>query len=165
VNPSPNLRSLSAATVYPGTVLFEGTSMSEGRGTDVPFEWVGAPWLDASMLVERLAGVGTHGLSFTAEARTPTVSKHAGQACRGVRIEITDREQVRPMELGVTLLGIIRALHPDQLRLEAATFDGLAGTDRVRLALQAGQPAAEIAAAWEPDRQRFLEARAKYLLY
>jgi uncharacterized protein YbbC (DUF1343 family)/CubicO group peptidase (beta-lactamase class C family) len=165
VNPSPNLRSLSAATVYPGTVLFEGTNLSEGRGTDAPFQWIGAPWLDASILVERLSQAGVSGVSFAAETRTPTASKHTGQACRGVRAEITDREQVRPMELGVMMLTIIGALHPDQLRLEVATFDGLAGTDRLRLALQRGQPVPEIVAAWEPDRQRFLELRQKYLLY
>lgn len=166
VNPSPNLRSLSAATIYPGTVLFEGTNLSEGRGTERPFEWVGAPWVDDTAWAERLnAAAALPGVRFRAQRFTPTASKHRGQDSRGVLVEVTNREQVRPMELGVALVAAVQALHPRAFQFLDATFDGLAGTDRVRLAIARGQPAAEIAAAWGPDLQRFLETRSRYLLY
>jgi uncharacterized protein YbbC (DUF1343 family)/CubicO group peptidase (beta-lactamase class C family) len=161
VNPSPNLRSLSAAAVYPGTVLFEGTTLSEGRGTDRPFEWIGAPGLDAAEWAARLTAAGVPGVRFSAAARTPDTSKHAGRECQGVLLEITDRARVQPMALGVTML----ALCPVPVDFNATMFDRLAGTDRVRLALLAGTAPSEIAASWEPELERFREIRSRYLLY
>jgi uncharacterized protein YbbC (DUF1343 family) len=161
VNPSPNLRSLSAAAVYPGTVLFEGTALSEGRGTDRPFEWIGAPGLDSAEWAARLEALGVPGVRFSAAVRTPDSSKHAGLECHGVSIEVVDRGLLRPMALGVAMLSML----PAPLQFDAATFDHLAGTDRLRLALQAGTPLDEIVAAWEPDLERFRGVRSKYLLY
>lgn len=161
VNPSPNLRSLAAAAVYSGTVLFEGTTLSEGRGTDRPFEWVGAPGLDGAQWASRLNAAGLPGVRFSAAARTPDASKHAGRECQGVLLHITDRARVQPMALGVTML----ALCPARVDFNASMFDRLAGTDRVRLALQAGASAGEIVASWQPDLDRFREIRSRYLLY
>src|SRR5438034_6199228 len=96
VSPSPNLRSLSAATLYPGTVLFEGSNLSEGRGTDRPFEWIGAPWLDGRAWADLLNGQKVPGVHFSRASQTPDSSKFAGQVCQGVAIELTDRQQVQP---------------------------------------------------------------------
>ncbi len=161
VNPSPNIRSLSAATVYPGTVLFEGTTLSEGRGTDRPFEWIGAPGLDASTWANRLNTAGVPGVSFSAAQRTPDSSKHARELCQGVLVDVKDRDALQSMALGVTMLSLL----PRSPDFDAATFDRLAGTDRLRLALEAGTSAAEIIASWQSDIGRFKSTRDKYLLY
>jgi uncharacterized protein YbbC (DUF1343 family) len=159
VNPSPNLRSLSAATLYPGTVLFEGTTLSEGRGTDRPFEWIGGPAIDGAAWAARLGAAALSGVQFSAARRTPDASKHVGRACQGVLVSIVDRQQVQPLEVAVTMLALVRP------EFDAPTFDRLAGTDRLRLALQAGQPPADIVASWQPELDRFRAIRAKYLLY
>jgi uncharacterized protein YbbC (DUF1343 family)/CubicO group peptidase (beta-lactamase class C family) len=165
VNPSPNLRSLSAATLYPGTVLIEGSNLSEGRGTQQPFEWSGAPWMNAGAWAYRLNALGLPGVRFSPAARTPDSSKFAGQACQGVAIEIVDRLLVRPMELGVAMLTTARSVAAGRVQLTAENFDRLAGTDQVRKAVEAGASAAEIANAWQPDLQRFISLRERYLLY
>jgi uncharacterized protein YbbC (DUF1343 family) len=165
VDPSPNMRSLAAATVYPGTVLFEGTNLSEGRGTDRPFGWIGAPWIDGAAWADRLNRLDPPGVRFQPASRTPASSKFAGQDCQGVLLEIVDRARVRPMELGLTMLSIARKLAPPQVQISAATFDRLVGTDQVRRAIEAGRPVAEIVAGWQPDLERFRAVRARYLLY
>jgi uncharacterized protein YbbC (DUF1343 family) len=165
VNPSPNLRSLSAMAVYPGTVLFEGTSLSEGRGTARPFEWIGAPWIDAAAWADRLNARGLPGVRFTPSDQSPDSSKFAGQLCHGLSIEVMEREQLRPMELGVTIIAAARAIAGSRVQLTASRFDGLAGTDRLRKAVEAATPVDEIVAAWESDLQRYRERRERYLLY
>jgi uncharacterized protein YbbC (DUF1343 family) len=165
VAPSPNLRSLAAATLYPGTVLFEGTNLSEGRGTDRPFEWLGAPWLDAQAWAEQLTRAASPGVKLVAQRRTPDSSKHAGQACDGVLIETVDRQQVRPMQLGVTMLAVLRELAPQRLQFTASHFDRLAGTDQVRLALDAGRSGDAIAANWKPALDEFTTSCSKYIMY
>jgi uncharacterized protein YbbC (DUF1343 family) len=165
VNPSPNVRSLSAATLYPGMVLIEGTNLSEGRGTEQPFEWSGAPWMDGPRWADRLTALGLPGVRFTPSVRTPDSSKFAGQQCQGVAIDIVDRLLVRPMALGVAMLATARSVGAGRLQLTAASFDRLAGTDQVGKALEAGATAAEIASAWEPEAQRFNALRERYLQY
>jgi uncharacterized protein YbbC (DUF1343 family)/CubicO group peptidase (beta-lactamase class C family) len=165
VDPSPNLRSLNAAAVYPGTVLVEGSNLSEGRGTDRPFEWIGAPWLDGAAWADLLNQQNLPGVRFSAASQTPDSSKFAGQACQGVSIEILDREQIQSMALGVTMLGTARTIAPGHVQLRPSTFDYLAGTDRIRTALESDTPASEIIAAWQPELQRFRGLRERYLLY
>jgi uncharacterized protein YbbC (DUF1343 family) len=165
VNPSPNLRSLAAATLYPGCVLFEGTNVSEGRGTDTPFEWLGAPWIDASVWVDRLRAVAPPGTRFEVQARTPNASKFVGQVCQGVRLSIQDRDALQSMALGVTLLATLRDVAGARLTFDADTFDHLAGTDQVRVRLQGGQPAETIVDSWQAELQAFAQIRARYLLY
>ena len=165
VNPSPNLRSLSAAAVYTGTVLFEGTNLSEGRGTDTPFEWIGAPWMDGAAWASALGRAGVEGVRFAAASRVPSTSKFAGQPCQGVAIEIVDRAVLRPMAMGVAMVGAARAVAGNRVQLSSDTFDRLCGTDRVRKALEAGTPASDIARAWEPEVARFRAQREPYLLY
>jgi uncharacterized protein YbbC (DUF1343 family) len=165
VNPSPNLRSLRAATLYPGTVLVEGSNLSEGRGTDRPFEWIGAPWIDGGAWADTLNRQNVPGVHFTSATHTPDSSKFAGQPCQGVAIEIVERDQIQPMALGVTMLSTAHTLAPGHVQLTPSTFDHLAGTDKIRTALESGTPAAEIVAAWQPELQRFRALRARYLLY
>ena len=105
--------------------------------------------------------LGLAGVSFVPADRTPTASKHTGQKCHGLLLTITDREALRPMELGVALL----ATAGPGVQYDAAMFDRLAGTDQLRLGLQAGRPAADIAAEWQPALDRFAELRERYLLY
>jgi len=158
VNPSPNIRSLSAAGLYPGTVLFEGTNLSVGRGTEAPFEWLGAPWLDPADWLSRLTAPGVH---FAIQDRTPDSDAFAGQLCHGLSITVADRGQLQPMALGVALLCAL----PNGLKFDVATFDGLAGTDQVRKQILAGTPAEQIAAAWQPDLNAFTQKRQPYLIY
>jgi uncharacterized protein YbbC (DUF1343 family) len=165
VNPSPNLRSLSAAALYPGMVLFEATNLSEGRGTDTPFEWIGAPWINSRAWADQLNESRLSGVRFSALDRTPDSSKFAGQVCHGVQIQLVDRLQVRPMELGLSMLRAAQTLAPGRVQLMPSTFDRLAGTDRIRKAIESGQSGAQIANAWQPDLQRFKSRRERYLLY
>jgi uncharacterized protein YbbC (DUF1343 family) len=161
VNPSPNLRSLAAATLYPGTVLVEGTNLSEGRGTDRPFEWLGAPWVDSEAWQDRLSRLVLPGVRFEPADRTPSSSKYAGQKCHGLLLTITDRQALQPVALGVALISTAGS----NLQFADATFDGLAGTDQLRTALQAKTPVADIVASWQPALEAFKRTRAKYLLY
>ena len=165
VNPSPNLRSLRAAALYPGGVLIEGTNLSEGRGTERPFEWFGAPFLDSASVAEALNAASLPGLRFEASDRTPDSSKFAGQVCHGVAIELVDRLQLRPMELGVRLILAARAVAPGRVQITASNFDRLAGTDQLREAIEAGRPLEDIVAGWQPALERFSALREKYLLY
>lgn len=165
VNPSPNLRSVSALALYPGAVLFEGTSLSEGRGTERPFEWIGAPWLDAAAWAEALDARGLPGVRFAPSDQTPASSKFAGQLCHGVSIEIVDRLRLRPMEMAVTMIAAARAIAGSRVQLDRSTFDRLAGTDQLRKTIEAATPVDEIVAAWEPDLQRYRVSRERYLLY
>lgn len=158
VAPSPALRSLAACALYPGTVLFEATNVSEGRGTDLPFEWIGAPWLDA----QRLARIAVDGVRLHAEPRAPVRFE---AVCPGLRIEIVDRARLRPVAVGVTLLAAIRALHGEDLRIDGSGFDRLAGTDALRGALAEGAPAERIVESWRPGLATFVRERAPYLLY
>jgi uncharacterized protein YbbC (DUF1343 family) len=165
VNPSPNMRTLTAAALYPGTVLIEGSTLSEGRGTDRPFEWLGAPWIDGSAWADALNRAGLPGVRFAATENTPNASKFAGQRCQGVTIDITNRQALEPMALGVAVLAAARAVAGAHVQLTPSAFDHLAGTDRIRKALESGTPASAIVAAWQPDLQRFRSLRERYLIY
>jgi uncharacterized protein YbbC (DUF1343 family) len=165
VNPSPNIRSVAAATLYPGTVLIEGTSLSEGRGTDRPFEWLGAPWIDGIAWADALNQLELPGVRFAPVRFTPTSSKFAGLACHGVQVELADRSLVQPMAVGIALLATALSLAPGHLRFTPGVFDRLAGTDQVRLLLQRGQRADAIVSGWQAEVADFRTVRAAYLLY
>lgn len=166
INPSPNIRSLEAATHYTGTVFLEGTTLSEGRGTTRPFEQTGAPWLDADSIVTEMNAMELPGVRFervdiqvdSAAARYP------GQVIPGVRLVATDRDEYRPVRTGILLIDAIYRLHSDELEWRISHFDRLAGTDRLRLAIESGD-LAPLLEEWEADAERFREIRAPYLLY
>ena len=163
--PSPNIPRLESAVHYPGTVLFEGTNLSEGRGTDRPFEQVGAPWLDADSVAAMLNSLALPGVRAEAVAFTPRAGtrKYAETALRGVRLVVTDRDRYRPVETTVRLLEAVRRRHPDQLKL-TSSLDRLAGTNELRRALESDAVDA-LLARWRADAERFERERAAALLY
>src|SRR6266851_628268 len=150
VNPSPNIRRLEAAIHYPGTVFFEATNVSEGRGTDLPFEQIGAPWLRNGEAVE----------FPTAE----TARKYPGQVLKGVRFTVTDRASYRPLATSLLMIDVIRRLHPDQFQWAGATVERHGGSARLRQAIEAGT-LAELLREWERDQATFRKRRAPYLIY
>jgi uncharacterized protein YbbC (DUF1343 family) len=174
VMPSPNMPTLDTAIVYPGTVLFEGTNVSEGRGTTRPFELVGAPWADAERFADAMNRLGLAGVRFRPVVFEPTFHKHARTACGGVQIHVLDRTLFRPVEAGVALLDAFRAAGPGffawrdppyEYEHEKLPIDILAGSPGVRQAVEAGVPAREIAASWRPGVDAFDKIRSKFLMY
>lgn len=165
VPPSPNLRSLETALLYCGTCLVEGTSLSEGRGTERPFLQVGAPWLDGPALAARLRGRALPGVDIAAVTFRPASGKHAGARCAGVAFRVTDRDALRPTELGLALLADAIALSGDAFTWRTEAFDRLAGDPLVRETLARGGPLDPLLARWRTDAQAFAMARARYLRY
>jgi uncharacterized protein YbbC (DUF1343 family) len=166
--PSPNMPSLESATHYPGTCLFEGTNLSVGRGTDRAFQWIGAPWLDENVLAERLNGYGLPGVQFVPATFTPVSpgdAKWPGTEVHGVRFVVTDRGPYDPVRAAVAALVETRRLSGDQWQWRASHFDALSGTDKLRLAIDAGRTFDEITAEWAGPLAEFERIRAKYLIY
>ncbi|CAN5709453.1 DUF1343 domain-containing protein [soil metagenome] len=164
INPSPNIRRLEAAIHYPGTVFLEGTNLLE-RGTDLPFEQTGAPWLDAAAVVEQMNSMRLPGIRFeaiTLDVET-TSRKFAGETVQGIRYHLTDRETYQPVRASLLLIDAIRRRHPEHFRW-SATMDRLSGTDRVRQAIESGT-LLQLIGEWESDEKRFREMRQRYLLY
>jgi uncharacterized protein YbbC (DUF1343 family) len=168
IPPSPNLRSLEALFHYPGLCLLEGTNLSVGRGTDHPFEQVGAPWLDttrvlAGLRAANLPGVGFAGVRF--RPKRPGDEKYADTRVAGIRLRVTDRNTYDPTATAITLMAVIRRVHPGQFRWTPAQFDRLAGTSGVRLDLSSGAGPAAVMAAWPAELQAFTVRRQPALLY
>lgn len=165
VNPSPNLRSPAALNDYPGTVYFEGTNVTEGRGTDRPFEQVGAPWLDAPAVVRTMNAKKLPGIRF--EAITMPIEKSAekygGQRVPAIRFVITNRQTYRPVRTALVLIDEIRRQHPKQFAWRG-TFDRLTGSDKARKAIDAGTLPA-LLDEWEREAVGFAASRGQYLLY
>jgi uncharacterized protein YbbC (DUF1343 family) len=165
---SPNMPDLESAVHYPGTCLFEGTDLSVGRGTDRPFQQVGAPWLDTGELLRRAAaydlpGVGLTPVRFRPEG--PQDGKFDGEVVAGVRLEVTDRRLYDPTRTAVIILAEVRRMGGAAWEWREDSFDRLAGTDRLRLAIESGVDPEIIVDAWRDDLDRFEGVRAKYLLY
>jgi uncharacterized protein YbbC (DUF1343 family) len=174
VMPSPNMPTLDTAIVYPGTVLFEGTNVSEGRGTTRPFELVGAPWVVAETFADALNRRGAAGVFFRPTVFEPTFHKHARQSCGGCQIHVTDRRTFAPALVGILLTEAFRAADPDRFRWRdppyeyehtKRPFDILAGSSETRNQIEAGVRAEEIARSWEPAVAEFDKLRRKFLLY
>ncbi len=163
VNPSPNMRNLYQATLYPGIGAFESTNLSVGRGTDTPFEHVGAPWIDGQKLSDELNARRIAGVRFYPVRFTPVSSKFANQECQGVFMVVTDREAVRPVRVGVEIASALVKLFPGQLQIDAAArlFGSTAGLAQ----LKGGADAAAVSSAWRSPEARWRLLRAKYLLY
>jgi uncharacterized protein YbbC (DUF1343 family) len=163
INPSPNMRNLIQATVYPGVGAIESTNISVGRGTDTPFEQVGAPWIDGVQLAETLNARAIPGVRFYPVRFTPLSSKYAKEECQGVFLVVTDRQTLRPVRLGVELASALSRLYGSKFELESAErlFGSHEGLARVR----AGEDPAAIASSWSAAEGRWRLLRAKYLLY
>jgi uncharacterized protein YbbC (DUF1343 family) len=163
INPSPNMRTLYAATLYPGIGAFEGTNLSVGRGTDTPFEHIGAPWIDGRALAEVLNARELPGLRFYPVMFTPASSKFAGEPCQGVFIVVTNRDAVRPVRLGVELAAALIRLHPADFQIDLAARLFGAAADLRRLV--SGDDPAAVSASWTRAEARWRLRRAQYLLY
>jgi len=163
INPSPNMRNLHQATLYPGIGAFESTNVSVGRGTDTPFEHVGAPWIDGVRLAEALNARGIPGVRFYPVRFTPTASTFANVECQGVFIVITDRRALRSVRVGVEIASALVKLFPGKLDVDLAArlFGSAAGLARIK----AGDDPAAIARSWSAAEARWRLLRAKYLLY
>ena len=169
IPPSPNIRTLDAALLYPGTVLVEGTNMSEGRGTDAPFQLIGAPWLnDITEIVRTLSALPyTKGVKFDSVSRTIGAGqKLAGQTIPMLRITVTQRDSVEPVRIAIAMLGAIRMRHPSELVWRDAFMDKLAGTNRLRLAIDSAMTTAlAIVPKWRIEARRFAESTREDQLY
>jgi uncharacterized protein YbbC (DUF1343 family) len=174
VMPSPNVPTLDSAIVYPGTVLFEGTLLSEGRGTTRPFELVGAPWIDAEAFAGRMNRLGLEGVHFRPAVFEPTFQKHARTTCAGCQIHVLDRRAFRPVLSGVALIREFRAVAPDRFdwrpppyeyEHDKVPIDILAGSSALRQQIERAAPLSEIEASWQPGIDAFRSTRNRYLLY
>ena len=163
VNPSPNLRSVTEAALYPGVALIEGTNVSVGRGTDSPFELLGAPWMKSKELASYLNARGIAGIRFVPISFTPTSSNYSGQACQGVNIIVTDRNSLDAPELGIELAAALRKLYATDFKIEK--MQGLLVNQGAYDALMAGQDPRRIAQDWMDELQKFAKVREKYLIY
>jgi uncharacterized protein YbbC (DUF1343 family) len=163
-NPSPNMRNMVAATVYPGIGAIEGTNISVGRGTDTPFEQLGAPWIDGRALAAALNARALAGIRFYPVSFTPSAgAKLGGQVCHGVFAIVTDRERLRPVRVGLEIASALSRLYGAQFRLEDAAL--LFGSKATLGRARAGEDPAAIAASWIEDEAKWRLTRAKYLLY
>lgn len=162
-NPSPNLRSPAAALLYPGVGMLEFCKLSVGRGTDAPFELVGAPWIDEFTLAEKLNASGLQGIRFIPVRFTPVSSVFANQECRGVRLSVIRREGFRSVELGLLLASTLQTLHPGELNLDASLK--LLGDKTTLEALKSGRSAAAIPVMYQAAVAGFDKRRKPFLLY
>jgi len=163
VNPSPNLRSVTEEALYTGVALIEGTNVSVGRGTDSPFELVGAPWIRNKEFAAYLNARGIAGVRFVPTTFTPTSGIYSGQTCHGVNIVVTDRNAIDGPELGVELAAALHKLYPTEWKMER--MQGLLVNQAAYDALAAGEDPRRIAQDWQDELQKFRKVREKYLIY
>jgi uncharacterized protein YbbC (DUF1343 family) len=174
VLPSPNMPTLDAATVFPGTVHVEGTQLSEGRGTTRPFELVGAPFILAEEYARELNSLGFGGVTFRGCGFQPTFQKHGGVTCGGVQIHVTDRREFEPVIVGVAVVKVAHDQYTEHFRwkeppyeyvYDKNPFDVIAGTDRLRKAIERGDSLERIEESWAAGLEEFRRVRERYLLY
>lgn len=163
VNPSPNMRNLNQALLYPGVGLWEMTNLSVGRGTDTPFEIIGAPWIDAVALAERLNSAGLGGVRFVPLKFTPSASKYANESCGGVHFLITDRSQLDPLRLGMTLATTLHAMYSKQW--DTSKLNRLLSDEQTANAILAGQGTDELITAYQDELAAFNRRREAFLIY
>lgn len=163
INPSPNMRNLIQATLYPGIGAIEGTAVSVGRGTEAPFEQVGAPWIDGVELAGELNAKGLAGVRFYPVTFTPQSSTYAGSQCRGVFILVTDRQALQPVRLGLEVAAMLHRLYPAEYRLEKEA--NLLGAETVLSRILAGEAPAGAMQSWKADEMQWRRLCSRYLLY
>ena len=163
INTSPNIRSLTAAILYPGIGLLETTNISVGRGTDTPFEVIGAPWIDGQALASNLNSASLPGVSFDAIRFTPDTSKFAGEACSGIRLTITDRGTFDPLRVGFEIARHLATAYTHTW--DVGAYLRLLGNDETLDAVRQGLSYSEILASYEDDLSAFRKRRVQYLLY
>jgi uncharacterized protein YbbC (DUF1343 family) len=163
VNPSPNMRSQTAALLYPGIGLLETTNVSVGRGTDTPFELIGAPWLDGESLAKTLNALQLPGITFTPTQFTPDASTFADESCEGVRFTITDRSVFEPLTTGLSIARQLVLGYPDDWQTDR--YIRLLGNEVALRALLDGKSVNQIKATYQEGLAAFMARRANYLLY
>jgi len=163
VNPSPNMRNLAEALLYPGIGLLETTNLSVGRGTATPFELFGAPWLDGQQLAGDLQRLGLPGVAFSAVAFTPSASKFEAEPCQGVSMRITDRTRFDPLQTGFEIALQLRRGYPQQWDIDS--YGKLLGNEAVLQAVRDGHSYAEILDIYRPGLENFKRRRTAYLIY
>ena len=163
VNPSPNMRNLTQAVLYPGLGAIESTNISVGRGTDAPFQQIGAPWIDGVRVAAALNARDLPGVRFYPVSFTPSAGQYAWESCQGVHLMVTDRRSLRPVRVGLEISSVLHRLYGELYRLDAAAtlFGSRDGLARVR----AGEDPSDVAASWAADEARWRQRRAPYLLY
>jgi uncharacterized protein YbbC (DUF1343 family) len=172
VPPSPNMKSLATATVYPGTCLVEATNLSEGRGTGKPFEYVGAPGVDAAAVSDTLNALRLPGVMFRPVTFTPRAGPDAGpepkfrdRKCGGVELVVTDRSLFRPVLTGLSVIGAFARIAPDRFEIRDGLMDHLLGSDIVRTRLKEGLPPRDLLRLNGADFDTYIKQRKAYLLY
>ncbi|MFA5162382.1 MAG: DUF1343 domain-containing protein [Elusimicrobiales bacterium] len=165
VNPSPNIRDLDAAILYQGLGCFEAVNISVGRGTDSPFHWFGAPWLDAKALVSALEKAHIKGAEFRCEERTPSDDIYAGKTCKGVSIRITRPKKIRPLEIFVSVLCLLRDMKQPGLEIRWDAAGKMTGSGNFRALYESGASPEEILSDFDKTLKPFMKSRGKYLLY
>ena len=166
---SPSMPTLDTAILYPGMCLIEGTNLSEGRGTTKPFEWIGAPWIDADEWSETLNRLELSGVRFRPVHFVPSLSKYADELCHGVSVHVMDRRLAMPLDVVLHLFATVMEAYPDHfefLETDGRHFiDLLAGTDSLRLALVDGHSPSDIRQGWRDDLDDFARRRRPFLIY
>ena len=174
VMPSPNIPTPDSATVFPATVYFEGTQISEGRGTTRPFELIGAPYINPEKYAVELNGLNLPGVFFRSCIFRPTFQKHGGVSCGGVQLHVTDREAFEPVITGLHMVQVAYDLYTGDFRwkeppyeyvYDRNPFDVIAGTSSIRRAIEEGTRVETLQESWKPELERFVNARAAQLLY
>jgi uncharacterized protein YbbC (DUF1343 family) len=163
IPPSPNLRSLTEETLYPGVALVEGANVSVGRGTETPFEVVGAPWIRGRELSHYLNECRITGVTFAPVTFTPRADRYKGTVCNGVRITLLDRQSLNAASMGIGLVAALYRLYPASFTIDK-TLD-LVGSRVVLNALKGGKDLRSVASLWQPSLERFVALRSRYLLY
>lgn len=174
VLPSPNMPTLDSATVFPGTVHFEGTQISEGRGTTRPFELIGAPYIDPDHYADNLNALNLPGVLFRSCAFQPTFQKHGGVTCGGVQIHVTNRDVFEPVFAGMAMVRLAYDMYPNEFRwkeppyeyvYDKNPFDVIAGTNKIREAFEQGVDLDAIAEKWKRPLIEFKQLRESFLIY
>lgn len=169
---SPNLPTLDAVTLYPGTCLIEGSNLSEGRGSTRPFEYIGAPWIKAEALAEQLNALKLAGLRFRPVYFVPTFSKHEAEVCGGVHLYVTDRDLFKPVSAMLHVLQTLKRSYPDDFGWRSAWIPGrqrpidlLWGSESLRRHIDADRPVDDLIESWQPELHEFSRRRGEYLRY
>lgn len=163
INPSPNMRTLAAALVYPGIGILETTNISVGRGTERPFEWIGAPWLDGVKLAAALADEKLPGIRFVPAKMTPTSSVHKGKLCGGIQLFVDDWSRFRPVRTGLAIAAALHKLYPEEWKTDRLNV--LLVHDTTWKGLVGGVPWRKLEQGWQPELERFARTRLPYLIY
>jgi uncharacterized protein YbbC (DUF1343 family) len=165
IKPSPNMVSLETAAVYPGLCLLEGTNVSEGRGTPLPFTQFGAAWIDSGHLAAELNRLNLPGIRFRPASFTPVSSKYKDQQCNGVKIIVTDRDLLEPYFSGILIVNKIYQMYPNEFKWRSSHFDRLCGSSAIREAITNRSSLESLRESWQAELKSFLQIRNRYLMY